>query len=417
MLGYPEGHSDAEDKSQEIHYLKAKVDAGADFVVTQLFYDVNVYLAWYTACQKAGIDVPIIPGIMPIQSYNSFRRMVKLCDSSIPEQILQDLEPLKVIPLLFNSIDCANVKQNDDNKVKEYGVQLAIDMVSKLQTNGVNNFHFCTLNLEKSVKQIIDGLNWLEQPLSNGKPNFVGYSPCRFTPADYVQADAVDTQSNTKLSARTIGQWDEHPNGRFGDSRSPAYGELDGWGVSLKTSPVRALQTWGRPIRVEEVSGIFASYLRNQVDSLPWSDMPLMDETTAIVPQLLRLTEERHWWTVGSQPAVDGASSEDQTYGFGPKGGYIYQKAFVEFWVEEAEVKRLAEKIEARKVESGVRELTFYAAGRGEDKFLTNMEKGDANAVTWGIFPGKEIITTTLIEEMSFKSWKVGTYSFGLVLC
>lgn len=143
--------------------------------------------------------------------------------------------------------------------------------------------------------------------------------------------------------------------------------------------------------------------------------MPLMDETAAIVPQLLRLTKEKHWWTVGSQPAVDGAGSEDSTYGFGPRGGYIYQKAFVEFWVEEEEVVELARRIEQRKAETGVRELTFYAAGRGKDQWLTNMDKGDANAVTWGIFAGKEIITTTLIEEMSFKSWKVSSLALSWV--
>ena len=105
VAGYPEGHCDAEDKSQEIHFLKAKVDAGADFVITQLFYDVDVYMNWYNACRKQGINVPIIPGIMPIQSYNSFRRMVKLCDSSIPDHIIQDLEPIKVISPVPASIN------------------------------------------------------------------------------------------------------------------------------------------------------------------------------------------------------------------------------------------------------------------------------------------------------------------------
>ena len=142
--------------------------------------------------------------------------------------------------------------------------------------------------------------------------------------------------------------------------------------------------------------------------------MPLMDETAAIVPQLLELTTKRHWWTVGSQPAVDGAPSEDEVYGFGPRGGYIYQKAFVEFWAEEADVDALAKKIEQRQAaNSGVRELTWYAAGRSPEQFRTNMEKGDANAVTWGVFPGKELVTTTLIEEISFKAWKVSTSLSG----
>jgi methylenetetrahydrofolate reductase (NADPH) len=136
--------------------------------------------------------------------------------------------------------------------------------------------------------------------------------------------------------------------------------------------------------------------------------MPLMAETAAIVPQLMRLVKEKRWWTVGSQPAVDGIRSEDQTYGFGPKGGYIYQKAFVEFWATEEDVRRVAAKAEQRHKQAGLREVTWYAAGRDKAQFKTNMEKGDANAVTWGVFAGKEIVTTTLIEEVSFRTWKVG---------
>jgi len=137
-----------------------------------------------------------------------------------------------------------------------------------------------------------------------------------------------------------------------------------------------------------------------------------MEETFAIVPSLLRLTKEKSWWTVGSQPAVDGVPSTDDTYGFGPKGGYVYQKAFVEFFADEEDVRTLAQKIEERQAKNDdIRDMTFYAAGRQQDQFLTNMEKGEANAVTWGIFPGKEIVTTTLIEEMSFKSWKEEAFS------
>jgi len=136
-----------------------------------------------------------------------------------------------------------------------------------------------------------------------------------------------------------------------------------------------------------------------------------MSETLSIVPQLSKLVQERSWLTVGSQPAVDGIHSEDKTFGFGPKGGYIYQKAFVEFWATEADVRLIAQKAEALQKKTGAREITFYAAGRDESQFKTNMEKGDANAVTWGVFPGREIVTTTLIEEVSFKTWKEEAFS------
>jgi hypothetical protein len=203
--------------------------------------------------------------------------------------------------------------------------------------------------------------------------------------------------------------WDEFPNGRFGDARSPAYGDLDGWGVSLKLTPSEALQKWGAPASNADISQLFVRYLQGTLKAVPWSDEPLRSETNDILPYLVRLNTEKDWWTVGSQPAVDGAPSEDETYGFGPAGGYIYQKSFVEFFCSYDDVMRIQEKANRVEQESRKRKVTFYAGNtESESKSLiTNMQTGDANAVTWGVFPGKEIVTTTLIEEMSFTAWKV----------
>ena len=124
---------------------------------------------------------------------------------------------------------------------------------------------------------------------------------------------------------------------------------------------------------------------------------------------LLKLNSDRHWWTVGSQPAVDGADSTSPEFGFGPEGGYIYQKAFVEFFCPRRHVDALVAEVEA--LGRGTRrQVTYYAAPRKDGDFRTNMAEGDANAVTWGVFPGKEIATTTIIEEMSFKAWRVSRH-------
>lgn len=203
--------------------------------------------------------------------------------------------------------------------------------------------------------------------------------------------------------------WDEFPNGRFGDARSPAYGDLDGWGVSLKLTPSEALQKWGAPSCNADISQLFVRYLQGTLKAVPWSDEPLRSETNDILPYLVHLNTEKDWWTVGSQPAVDGAPSEDETYGFGPAGGYIYQKSFVEFFCSYDDVMRIQEKADKVEQATKKRKITFYAGNtESESKSLiTNMQAGDANAVTWGVFPGKEIVTTTLIEEMSFTAWKV----------
>lgn len=112
---YPDGHPDAEnDRETELRHLKAKVDAGADFIVTQLFSDVDAFLEWvkeirargsisltmeftqYLIKWHVGINIPIIPGIMPLQTYGSFLRITKLCGTSVPPSILADLDKIKV---------------------------------------------------------------------------------------------------------------------------------------------------------------------------------------------------------------------------------------------------------------------------------------------------------------------------------
>ncbi len=80
----------------EIRFLKEKIEAGADFVLTQLFYDVDGFLTWEKQCRAQGIVCPIIPGIMPIQSFNGFRRITNLAKIFVPASVQEALEPIKV---------------------------------------------------------------------------------------------------------------------------------------------------------------------------------------------------------------------------------------------------------------------------------------------------------------------------------
>ncbi len=129
--------------SEDIQHLKEKIDAGADFVLTQFFYDPLVFLRYLEQCRSSGVKCPIIPGIMPIQGYNSFDKMTTFCRTAVPEQVKKDL-------LHFTE---------DDESVKNYGVQLCVKICKVLQAAGVPGFHFYTLNLEKSAMLILDALN------------------------------------------------------------------------------------------------------------------------------------------------------------------------------------------------------------------------------------------------------------------
>lgn len=183
---------------------------------------------------------------------------------------------------------------------------------------------------------------------------------------------------------------------------------------------------WSRPTSTTSITSICLRFLTSETSSWPFSPSPLSAESELILPHLKRLATAG-WWPVGSQPAVDGAKSEDEVLGWGPKGGYVFQKAFVEFFVSEEEVRRLEAKVR-EKVREG-EAVDFLACNFKvslspvlylprdwdadrlicfvKDDLRTNVEEGQRNAVTWGVFPGQEIVQTTIIERESFLSWKV----------
>ena len=94
VAGYPEGHPD-NNYEDDLKFLKQKVDAGADLVITQLFYNVDLFLKFVNDCHKIGIKCPILPGILPIINYNNFKRMIGFCKVDVPKNILNKLEQLK----------------------------------------------------------------------------------------------------------------------------------------------------------------------------------------------------------------------------------------------------------------------------------------------------------------------------------
>ncbi|KAF9792741.1 methylenetetrahydrofolate reductase-domain-containing protein [Thelephora terrestris] len=406
VAAYPDGHPDAEnDRETEFRHLKAKVDAGADFIVTQLFYDTDAFLEWVKEIRARGINVPVIPGIMPLQTYASFLRITKLCGTSVPPLILADLDKIK----------------HDDQLVKDYGVKLATDMIRKLVENGINGVNFCTLNLEKSVQLILEDLQWTayhddrhwnklinmtdHEPLSSETDLTISAHRATDTAAQNLADQPGKATGIGKGEANSASTWDEFPNGRFGDFKSPAYGVQDPWGGFASHPTNEAIAKWGRPTTLEELTALFLRHLHSEISDTPFSDGPLNEESQVILPQLEKLTE-KGWWTVGSQPAVDGAKSTDPVFGWGPRGGYVYQKAFVEFFATEEDVERVISKVESQ----GEGWVDYFAVNL-EGNLRTSMSDDGKNAVTWGVFPGQEIVQTTIIETESFLAWKDAAFS------
>ncbi|EIN09568.1 methylenetetrahydrofolate reduct [Punctularia strigosozonata HHB-11173 SS5] len=372
----------------EMKCLKDKCDAGVNFIFTQMFYDVDIFFRWVQAVRDAGITVPIVPGIAPIQTWNGFQKATMLAKTVIPQNFLEALEPHK----------------NNDEKVRAIGIQLVAEMCRKILAAdlGIKGLHFYTMNLEKATKMLLEELQLVPR-VETVKP-----LPWRqsLTPSRREESTRPIFWANRAKSylSRTE-NWDEYPNGRFGDSRSPAYGELDGYGVWLKQTKDEAYKIWGFPSTLADVHALFARFCLGEIPSLPWSDTSPSPETSVIANQLAKLNEIG-FLTINSQPAVNGARSDDRIHGWGPSNGFVYQKAYLEFFVSPGLLDALIPHIERDKL------ITYYVINKRGD-LRTNTHSEGPNAVTWGVFPGKEIIQPTIVEAISFMAWKDEAYELG----
>ncbi|MFV0337367.1 MAG: methylenetetrahydrofolate reductase [NAD(P)H] [Chthoniobacterales bacterium] len=143
VAGFPEGHPATPNRMLEMDYLKAKVDAGADYIVTQLFFDNHDFLDFRDRCLLAGIDVPIIAGIMPISSLGGMRRMADLAAGArFPSRLLRDLERA----------------QGDAEMVEKIGIHYAAEQCGNLLENEVKGIHFYTLNKSSATREIYASL-------------------------------------------------------------------------------------------------------------------------------------------------------------------------------------------------------------------------------------------------------------------
>jgi methylenetetrahydrofolate reductase (NADPH) len=141
--GYPEGHREAPSLEKDTQYLKEKVEAGADYIITQLFFDNRYYFDFLERCKKAGIKVPIIPGIMPVTSLKQVRKMTEICGATIPEKLLEKLEKF----------------DGDKKAVAELGVEQAVSQCQELLEAEVPGLHFFVMNQSGPISQILKGLS------------------------------------------------------------------------------------------------------------------------------------------------------------------------------------------------------------------------------------------------------------------
>lgn len=415
VAGYPYKHPDAASYEDGIQHLKMKVDAGADFVISQLFFTAEDYFQWEKDCRAAGINCPIIPGILPIQGYDSLRNMSKMCCLDLPPELIDGVEPIK----------------HDDAAIKAFGIEYATKMCRELLAGGVPGLHFYTLNREVVTESILRNLGVffdgtspaaIISTTSTGSaaagsvtghdddvPSYSSLTtsrqlPWKKPPTDKRVKEDVRpifwANRHKTYLARTL-EWDDFPNGRWGDSRSPAFGELTDYHLflhqkTLKPAECRAL--WGEEIVTPSDCGrTFVRFLNGEIDRLPWIDTELNLETGPIKDGLIRLNESG-FWTINSQPCVNGADSADPAVGWGGAGGVVYQKAYIEFFTSPELLKVLIRVLNR----FGTR--INYQAVNKDDVCYSNTDR--TIAVTWGVFPGREICQPTIVDPASFFVWK-----------
>lgn len=142
VAAYPEIHPESDSYSSDIAFLKKKLDAGANSAVTQYFFNPDAYFYFIEQCNKAGIDKPIYPGIMPITNYKNLARFSDACGAEIPRWIRKKLEDFG----------------NDQESISAFGVDLISELCETLLENGAPGLHFYTMNQIEPTKTIFNNL-------------------------------------------------------------------------------------------------------------------------------------------------------------------------------------------------------------------------------------------------------------------
>ncbi len=137
VSGYPEKHCDAPNLKSDLQWLKQKVDAGAEFIVTQMFFDNAKYFAFVDKCRDNGINIPIIPGIKPLATQKQLSILPKIFHIDIPEALSEEVEAAKT-----------------EKDVKQIGIDWAIDQCKELKAAGVPVLHFYTMSKSESTQAI-----------------------------------------------------------------------------------------------------------------------------------------------------------------------------------------------------------------------------------------------------------------------
>ena len=139
---YPEVHPQADDARADLKHFRAKVEAGADAAITQYFYNADAYFHFVDAARRQGVEIPIIPGIMPISNFSQLRRFSEACGAEIPRWMLRNMQALG----------------DDAAGIRELGADIVARLCERLVAGGAPSLHFYTLNLARPTQAVLERL-------------------------------------------------------------------------------------------------------------------------------------------------------------------------------------------------------------------------------------------------------------------
>ncbi len=199
VAAYPQGHPDSLSYEEDIMHLKEKVIAGADFIITQLFFKAETFIKFVRDCREIGINCPIIPGILPIQSYESLRHICKLSKLEVPIEIVHTLEKMK----------------DNDEDIRNYGIESTVKLCKDLIQSGiVNGLHFYTLNREIAVTEILRRLElWSTSPTHRTLPWQQSPTMNNVNVRKSEDVRPIFWSTRPKSYVCRTSEWDQFPNG------------------------------------------------------------------------------------------------------------------------------------------------------------------------------------------------------------
>ena len=411
VAGYPEAHPDAiktdpeEQKAAyaaDLAYLKRKVEAGGEVIVTQLFYDVELFLKFVSDCRDLGITCPILPGVMPITTYGGFKRMTGFCKTYVPPAIEAALDGIK----------------DNEEAVRAYGLQLAIDMCRRMLGSGTPGVHLYSLNQDKAVVGILSGLGLIDtscpprtlpwrQPVSTkARRNEEAVRPvfwsCR--PRSYL--------------ARTAPAWAQGPplaaTGAVGDR-----GLSDAWDIagdvatgmaatrpaSEKGLAARAAALLPAPLASHaDLAAVFASFLAGTTSAFPWSESGVRSHELAAAASDVAPLLPLGFLPLDAGTSLAGvpSSAAATAGGWGPSGGRLYQKAFLHGFMPRSKLDKVTSAVAGLRCAGSGSFLAATAEGGVVD---VRGSLADVTAVSWAALPRRAIVAPVVASRTAFQAW------------